>query len=80
RMRHFVEKREPERQSVSIEALIDEALELTLLGSAPNQVRVIRDSGVGLPRIDADPIQIQQVLVNLLRNGLEAVKGRTERW
>lgn len=80
RMRHFVEKREPERQVVSLERLIDEALELTLLGSAPNQVRVIRENDIELPTINADPVQIQQVLVNLLRNGLEAVKGRAERW
>jgi two-component system sensor kinase FixL len=80
RMRHFVEKREPERQATSLERLIDEALELTLLGSAPNQVRVIRENDLDVPQINADPVQIQQVLVNLLRNGLEAVKGRAERW
>jgi two-component system sensor kinase FixL len=80
RMRHFVEKREPERQSVSVETLIDEALELVLLSSTNNQVRIIRETDSDLPRIEADPVQIQQVLVNLMRNGIEAVKARDERW
>jgi two-component system sensor kinase FixL len=80
RMRQFVEKREPERQQVSLEALIDEALELTLLGATSAGVRVIRENDPQLEPINADPVQIQQVLVNVLRNGLEAIKGRTERW
>lgn len=80
RMRQFVEKREPERQQVSLEALIDEALELTLLGATSAGVRVIRENDPQLEPVNADPVQIQQVLVNVLRNGLEAIKGRAERW
>lgn len=80
RMRQFVEKREPERQQVDLEILIDEALELTLLGHDVAGVEVKRERAVGLPAVEVDPVQIQQILCNLVRNGLEALRGREPRW
>ena len=80
RMRHFVEKREPERQPVDIRKLVDEALEVTLLGNDGAPVEVVRDEAPGLPLLDVDPVQIQQILINLARNAIEAVKHRDERW
>ena len=80
KMRHFVEKREPERQEVDIAKLSDEALELTLLGHDGDGVEVVREIADDLPLLDVDPVQIQQVLINLIRNGIEAVRGRDERW
>ncbi|WP_228259589.1 two-component system sensor histidine kinase NtrB [Siculibacillus lacustris] len=80
RMRHFVEKREPDRQAVDLGKLIDEALELTLLGNDGAGVEVVRDEAIDLPRIEVDPVQIQQILINLIRNAIEAVRTRQERW
>lgn len=80
KMRHFVEKREPDRQPVDIRRLIDEALEVTLLGNDGAAVEVVRDEMPDLPPFEADPIQIQQILINLVRNAVEAVKSRDERW
>lgn len=80
KMRHFVEKREPDRQSVDIVKLIDEAMELTLLGHNGADIEVVRDEARDLPPIEVDPVQIQQVLINLVRNAVEAVRGRDERW
>ena len=80
KMRHFVEKREPDRQAVDVSKLIDEALELTLLGNDGAGVEVVRDEARALPPMDVDPVQIQQILINLIRNGIEAVRGRDERW
>ena len=79
-MRQFIEKREPERQPVDIRRLIDEALEVTLLGNDGAAVEVVRDEMPDQPALEADPIQIQQILINLIRNGIEAVKSRDERW
>lgn len=80
RMRQFVEKREPDRQPVDIRRLIDEALEITLLGNDGATVEVVRDEAPNLPSLEGDPVQIQQILINLIRNGIEAVKQRDERW
>ncbi|AXS39668.1 PAS domain S-box protein [Breoghania sp. L-A4] len=80
RMRQFVEKREAERRSVDVPSLIDEALELVLLGQYTLSVRVIRDDEDDLPDVDVDPVQVQQILVNLMRNALEVIKGSDDGW
>jgi two-component system, LuxR family, sensor kinase FixL len=73
RMRQFVEKRDPVRRRVDLNPLIEDAIELTLLGSPPG-TRIDRALAPDLPKVLVDPVQIQQVVVNLVRNGLEAVK------
>ena len=73
RMRQFVEKRDPVRRRVDLNPLIEEAIELTLLGSPPG-TRIDRALAPDLPKLLVDPVQIQQVVVNLVRNALEAVK------
>lgn len=80
RMRQFVEKREPDRRPVDVAALVDEVLELTLLGLASEAVEVRREIEPGLPAVEADPVQIQQVVANLVRNAVEAVRSRETRW
>jgi two-component system sensor kinase FixL len=74
RMRGFVEKRDPERRPVAMATLIRECLELVMLGDAHSGVTVSAEIPDDLPEISADPVQIQQVLVNLVRNALEAVR------
>lgn len=76
RMRHFVEKREPKRRTLDLNSLVDDAVELTLLGSPPG-TRVARTLAPDLPDVAVDPVQIQQVLVNLLRNAIDAVRAST---
>lgn len=80
RMRQFVENREAERRSANVGHLVEEALELVLLGQHTLSVKVIRDDEDALPPVDVDPVQIQQILVNLIRNALEVVKNSEERW
>ncbi len=73
RMRHFVEKREPLRRLVDLTSLVEDAVELTLLGSRPG-THVTRTLAPDLPGVLVDPVQFQQIVVNLLRNAVEAVK------
>ena len=74
RMRQFVEKRDPVRRLVLLGPLIDDAIELTLIGNWP-PVHIRREVAPDLPLVLVDPIQIQQVMVNLVRNAIQAVKG-----
>ena len=74
RMRQFVEKREPERRLMDLNPLVDDAVELTLLGHRRG-TKLVREFGEELPQVQLDPVQIQQVVVNLVRNALEAVKN-----
>jgi two-component system sensor kinase FixL len=77
RMRSFVEKREPERTPADIQALVDEAVELTLLGHRPH-VRIERVRGEDVPALAVDAVQIQQVVVNIMRNALDAVRRSSD--
>ncbi|HMA72774.1 MAG TPA: PAS domain S-box protein [Xanthobacteraceae bacterium] len=78
RMRQFVEKRSSQRRLVEINPLVQDALELTQFGTRPGSTRIKCDLEANLPQVLVDPVQIQQILVNLARNALEAVKGRPE--
>ncbi|PLX37489.1 MAG: PAS domain-containing sensor histidine kinase [Hyphomicrobiales bacterium] len=80
RMRQIVEKREPQRRAVRLEELIDEAIELTRLGRYAGEVEIRRSDEPDLPSVDVDPVQIQQVIANLVRNAIEAVRECDERW
>jgi two-component system sensor kinase FixL len=79
RMRRFVEKREPERRNIAVEQLMRETLELVTLGTSIEGVAFHVDIAEELPEVSIDPVQIQQVLINLLRNALQAVRQTTVR-
>jgi two-component system, LuxR family, sensor kinase FixL len=76
RMRQFVEKRDPQRRPADINALIVDALELTKIGTRPGSTSIRCDFEADLPQVFVDPVQIQQILVNLARNALEVVRDR----
>lgn len=76
RMRQFVEKRDPQRRLVDVNPLIADAVELTKFGNRPGTTSITCNFEADLPQILVDPVQIQQIMVNLTRNALEAVKGR----
>ncbi len=75
RMRRFVEKRESIRQTVDLAVLLNEAIEFTVIGNKAREVEIAQHVAAGLPSIEVDPVQIQQVIVNLLRNAIDAVSG-----
>lgn len=76
RMRRFVDKGEARRTNVDLKGMLDEAVELTRMGTRAVDVKIIRNDDPELAEIHADPVQVQQILVNLLRNALEAVQSR----
>ena len=74
RLRDFVARGESERRVEDVKKLIEEASALALVGAKDKDVRV---SFAFDPRSDfvlADKVQIQQVLLNLMRNAIEAME------
>jgi two-component system sensor kinase FixL len=72
-MRDFV-KRPPARKVVgSLEALLDEVLELFEDSLGEQHVELRRVQEAALPMLEFDPQQLHQVLVNILKNSLEAM-------
>lgn len=74
-MREFVAKGETARSSEDINAVVEEAANLSLAGGERRSVDVRFDLAPGLPAVAIDRIQIQQVVVNLVRNALDALDG-----
>ena len=79
RLREFATRGETEKQIVSIETMVREAGALALTGAAVLGVEVRFRFEPEPSSAFADRIQIQQVLVNLMRNALEAMEGSRRR-
>jgi two-component system sensor kinase FixL len=74
RLRDFVSRGETEKRIESIKKLIEEASTLALIAAKDQLVRVSLRVDPSVDLVLVDKIQIQQVLLNLLRNALEAMQ------
>ena len=74
RLRSLYKKTPTQREPVDVDKIIDEMV--LLLRSEANEyaVSIRTDPAADLPRITADRVQLQQVLMNLMLNGIEAMK------
>lgn len=79
RLRDFVARGETERRSENAAKLVEEASALALVGVKEQGVKVDLRIDWNAPPVFADKVQIQQVLLNLIRNALEAVGGQARR-
>lgn len=79
RMRDFVEKRQTSRSMHNINTVVQDAIALGLLGAKGNHLKTKLELAPDLPSVLIDPVQIQQVLVNLLRNAVEALEESPKR-
>ncbi|MDT8758468.1 PAS domain S-box protein [Sphingomonas psychrotolerans] len=75
RLREFVSRGEVEKSVVDLPALIDEASKLALIGAREKGVKVTFDLDPRATPVLVDKIQTQQVLINLMRNAIEAMAG-----
>lgn len=78
-LREFVMRGEIERAPEDIRKLVEEAGALALVGSRERGVRTIFDFQPGADMVMVDRIQIQQVLINLMRNAMEAMRDSDKR-
>jgi two-component system sensor kinase FixL len=74
RMRLFVARGESERQVENLTKLIEEASALALVGVKEAGVQVSFAFGARVSFVLADKIQLQQVILNLVRNAIEAMQ------
>lgn len=81
RMRAFMARGEVEIRAESLERTIRDAAELVMAGTGQLQTRVSYAFDPQVRHVFADRIQVQQVLVNLIRNSMEALRQspRSER-
>ncbi len=79
RLRTFVARGETERRAESISKLLEEASALALVGAKEQGVRVRFDLDPEHDMVLADKVQIQQVVLNLIRNAIEAMADAPQR-
>src|SRR5690606_9712552 len=73
-LREFVMRGQTEEAPEDIRKLVEEAGALALVGSRELGVRSIFDFAPGAEMVLTDRVQIQQVLINLMRNAMEAMR------
>ncbi|MCH8196980.1 MAG: PAS-domain containing protein [Proteobacteria bacterium] len=78
-LRGIVEKGETARAESDINKVVEEASALGLIGAARKGIRVDLEFGADLPPVIINEIQIQQVVMNLVRNGVEAMAASKKR-
>jgi two-component system sensor kinase FixL len=79
RMRDFLAHGETEHQIESVARLVTEANALALVGTREHGIDVQVNLDRTSDRVFVDRIQVQQVLFNLIRNGIEAMMDTAER-
>jgi two-component system, LuxR family, sensor kinase FixL len=73
RMREFLRRGRPHFSTLEVRAVLDDALVLAKTDAAANKISIDLDIGDGLPSIFGDRIQLQQVVLNLVHNAVEAI-------
>ncbi len=73
RIRSFVKRSEPNRSISDVGHIVNEALELAEIELRRRNVRLSHYMAARLPALNVDPILIEQVLINLMKNSAEAI-------
>ncbi|HCY64894.1 MAG TPA: PAS domain-containing sensor histidine kinase [Oxalobacteraceae bacterium] len=71
----FVKRREPSREPLSVQSLIESVITLVELQARQFFVHLQVQIDPGLPRVLADRVMLEQVLLNLTRNAIEAMQN-----
>jgi PAS domain S-box-containing protein len=73
RIRSFVKRSEPNRASSDVATIVSNAMELAEIELRRHHVRLSHYIAARLPKIMVDPILIEQVLINLMKNAAESI-------
>lgn len=75
RIRTYLRRSEPNLDSQDLQAIIAETVELAELDTQSQGMAIVHEHCADLPSIRADRIMLQQVVLNLIRNGIAAMQG-----
>lgn len=75
RIRHFVRRSDTGRETIDVNLAVHDIIEMLEFEARRKNVEIKTELNRTLPKVAASNIQIQQVILNLARNGLEAMSG-----
>ena len=79
RMREFLRRGEPHISTINVRTLIDDALTLTGTEASGAPIKIEVDAADSLPAVHADRVQLQQVILNLIQNSIDAIAASGRR-
>ena len=74
-LREFTARGDTERSRKDINVVVEETCRLATLGKASDGIDLALDLAADLPPVLIDHVQIQQVVLNLIRNSIDALSG-----
>jgi two-component system sensor kinase FixL len=77
-LRSFIRKQEPTQGLLDINAVIGDVIEFIRLDARNARIQLRLEFAQDLPRITGNDIQIQQIVLNLTRNAVDAMRGSPE--
>ncbi len=75
RMQSMARRGESARESADCNSLVEEVAKLAEAEARIRDIAIKLELGAGMPKVVVDIVQIQQVALNLLRNGMEAMRS-----
>lgn len=78
-LREYVTRGDTEKRPADVKTLVEEAGALALVGSREHGIKSIFEFGPEDALVMVDKVQIQQVLINLMRNAMEAMRDSNVR-
>jgi two-component system sensor histidine kinase DctS len=75
RVYDFVRRSEPKRAPCDVNAVVDDAVGLIEADARKQGVRIVQELATELPPVLADRVMLEQVLLNLMRNGMDAMQA-----
>lgn len=76
RIRQLLRKSEFELRAMDLNEAIDESMRLLATEALANEVSLLAELAPGLPKVSADRVEVQQVILNLVCNAVEAMEGQ----
>lgn len=73
RMRDFLRRGGPVREPIAVRTLLEDVVAIARADARAHAVRIALDVPSGLPPLVGDRVQLQQVVLNLVRNAVEAI-------
>jgi two-component system, LuxR family, sensor kinase FixL len=78
RIRDFLRQRNPQMQPLDLNAAVSDVFRFVAADARKRQVQIRTDLAPGLPLVFGDRTQLQQVLLNLIVNAMDAMQGTAE--